>query len=145
MRKFANPTMLDLFLNCLEQTRTRHNMRIYGFFVMPEHVHIIVSEPDTTLLATAIKSLKLAVAKRADLPAHTRFWQSRYYGANIRTYDAFVETLRYIHRNPFKRGLVPKPEDWPWSSFRHYAVGEIGMVEIESERTAHNRQERPTN
>ena len=37
----------------------------------------------------------------------------------------FVEKLRYIHRNPVERGLAAKPEDWPWSSFGHYAAGEI--------------------
>jgi putative transposase len=50
-----------------------------------------------------------------------------------------VEKLRYMHRNPVKRGLVEKPEDWPWSSFRHYLTGEIRSVEIESQWTAFRR------
>jgi putative transposase len=50
-----------------------------------------------------------------------------------------VEKMRYIHRNPVVRGLVAKPEDWPWSSFRHYALGEIGTVEIESSWTTRRR------
>jgi putative transposase len=41
-----------------------------------------------------------------------------------------------MHRNPVKRGLVERPEDWDWSSFRHYATGERGIVEIESFWTA---------
>jgi hypothetical protein len=44
--------------------------------------------------------------------------------------------IRYIHRNPVKRGLVEKPEDWSWSSFRHDATGVKGRVEIESQWTA---------
>jgi putative transposase len=51
-----------------------------------------------------------------------------------------VEKLRYIHRNPVKRGLVEKPEEWAWSSFRHYAGGEVGVVEIESQWTARIRE-----
>src|SRR5262249_49994595 len=51
-----------------------------------------------------------------------------------------VEKLRYIHRNPVRRGLVARPEDWKWSSFRHYATGVEGVVEIESERTAMKRE-----
>jgi putative transposase len=47
--------------------------------------------------------------------------------------------IRCIHRNPVKRGLVEKPEDWPWSSFRHYATGVQGTVEIESEWTVFRR------
>ena len=34
--------------------------------------------------------------------------------------------LRYLHRNPVKRGLVSNPEDWKWSSHRHYAFRETG-------------------
>jgi hypothetical protein len=48
-----------------------------------------------------------------------------------------VEKLKYMHRNPVCRGLVEKPEDWPWSSFRHYATGQEGTVEIESGWTSH--------
>jgi hypothetical protein len=41
---------------------------------------------------------------------------------------------------PVKRGLVERPEDWRWSSFRHYATGEEGIVEIESPWTAQKRE-----
>jgi hypothetical protein len=41
-----------------------------------------------------------------------------------------AEKLRYIHRNPVKRGLVEAPDQWPWSSFRAYAYGEEGMVAV---------------
>ena len=46
------------------------------------------------------------------------------------------------HRNPVARGLVEKPEDWAWSSFRHYPAGVAGTVEIESHWTAFGRGNR---
>ncbi len=52
----------------------------------------------------------------------------------------FREKLDYIHNNPVRRGLVARPEDWPWSSFRHYATGVEGTVEIESQWTARKRE-----
>jgi hypothetical protein len=39
-----------------------------------------------------------------------------------------------------KRGLVKEPGDWEWSSFRHYAFRENGVVEIESEWTGRDRE-----
>jgi putative transposase len=60
------------------------------------------------------------------------FWQPRYYDFNVHNEEKRVEKLRYMHRNPVKRGLVENPEDWLWSSFRHYATGIEGTVEIES-------------
>jgi putative transposase len=51
-----------------------------------------------------------------------------------------TEKLRYLHRNPATRGLVARPEDWEWSSFRHWATGVEGVVEIESQWTARKRE-----
>ena len=70
------------------------------------------------------------------------FWQKRYYDHNVRSYESFVEKLRFIHRNPVKRGLVDKPEEWKWSSFRHYMMAESGPVQIESQWTADRRSGR---
>jgi hypothetical protein len=64
-----------------------------------------------------------------------------YYDFNVWSEKKFVEKLRYIHRNPVKRSLVKRPEDYLWSSFRHYACGEPSAVEIESQWTARKRQQ----
>ena len=110
-----------------------------AYVVMPEHVHLLVSEPQRGTLAETIKSLKQSVSRRL-IGQTEHFWQKRYYDFNIRNHQQFVEKLRYVHRNPVKRGLCAPPEDWPWSSFRHYATGRKGRVEIESEWTARKRE-----
>jgi hypothetical protein len=91
--------------------------------------------------------LKLSSAKQSISGEHVgagHFWQKRYYDRNIRSHSDFKETLRYIPRNPVKRELCEKPEDWTWSSFRHYALGEMGAVEIESEWTTRRREDKKT-
>jgi putative transposase len=107
---------------------------------MPEHVHLLVSEPERGTLAQAMQSLKQGVARRLALRAADSFWQARYYDFNVWSERKFVEKLRYIHRNPVKRGLVARPEDWASSSFRHCLTGEAGVVEIESQWTARKRE-----
>jgi len=62
------------------------------------------------------------------------FWQKRYYDRNVRGKE-FTEKLKYIHRNPVRRGLVARAEDWKWSSYRHYLTGESCGVEIECWRS----------
>jgi putative transposase len=84
--------------------------------------------------------MKQSVARRLALRAAEPFWQERYYDFNVWSERKFVEKLRYIHRNPVTRGLVERPEDWPWSSFRHYATGAVVPVEIESQWTARARE-----
>jgi putative transposase len=131
---------------------------------MPEHVHLLVSEPEPGLLADAIHYLKLSFVKRLrggvsqvlnpQVSAHKTganlghprtvesgsFSQNRYYDRNVRDAREFSVKLRYLHRNPVKRGLVSDPAEWKWSSFRHYALVEVSVVEIESEWTARDRE-----
>src|ERR1700687_1425182 len=154
------------FESALERVRRSFRLQVYGYVVMPEHVHLLLSEPqrDTSsgrtaplkpkdglsgppvlgepekdTLADALKSLKQGVSRRLIGNAE-HFWQKRYYDFNIRNYAQFVEKLRYIHRNPVGRGLCERPEEWEWSSFRHYTAGCEGRVEIESEWTARKRE-----
>ena len=55
-------------------------------------------------------------------------WQRRFYDFVVFSEKKRVEKLRYLHRNPVKRGLVLEPQQWTWSSFRHYADGQCGPV-----------------
>ena len=128
-----------IFELALERVRRRFRLCIYGYVVMPEHVHLLLSEPEREVLASAIKSLKQGVSRRSIGNAE-HFWQKRYYDFNIRNYRQFVEKLEYIHRNPVKRGLCGRPEDWEWSSFLQCATGCEGRVQIECEWEARRRE-----
>jgi putative transposase len=150
--QFTTDASRRLFENALERVRRNFRLRVYGYVVMPEHIHLLVSEPERTAplkpksglngplsLADALKSLKQGVARRLIGDAD-HFWQKRYYDFNVRNHAQFVEKLHYIHGNPVKRGLCERPEDWPWSSFLHHATGGEGRVEVESEWTARKRE-----
>jgi putative transposase len=105
---------------------------------MPEHVHLLVNEPPKILLAQFLKAVKQMTSGKL-WGAQEKFWQERYYDSNVHTEKSRSEVICCIHRNPVVRGLVDKPEDWVWSSFRHYATGVKGAVEIESQWTAFPR------
>ena len=128
-----------LFELALEQTRRQYSFWITGYVVMPEHVHLLVSEPERATLSTALQALKQSVARRL-IAGRKHFWQARYYDFNVYTQKKRIEKLRYMHRNPVEREFVTRPEDWIWSSFRHYATGEDGVVAIESEWTGRRRE-----
>ena len=131
------------FEEVLERVRRRHQFFLFGYVIMPEHVHLLLTEPKLQKLSTTMSSLKGETSKLLK-GSRKQFWQVRYYDFNVLTDRKRIEKLKYIHRNPVERGLVKKPEDWPWSSFTHYVTGEPGRVEIESEWTW-NRRERAAN
>jgi putative transposase len=132
------PAVRRLFERALEQSRLKYGFYVVGYVVMPEHVHLLLSEPERGDLATAIQAMKQSVARRVG----GHFWQFRYYDFNVWTPSKRKEKLRYLHRNPVTRGLVAAPDEWEWSSFRHYVTGERGVVEIESHWTAAERERR---
>jgi putative transposase len=126
---------MELFEDALERVRLRYLFAVAGYVVMPEHVHLLVNEPRRGLLSRTVQALKLSVSMRS---RERPFWQAHYYDFNISMHEKFVEKLRYIHRNPVRRGLVEKPEDWKWSSFRHYqsryARNRRDRIRVDSQR-----------
>jgi putative transposase len=131
-----------VFEEILERLRQRHQFYIFGYVLMPEHVHLLLSEPRRHPLATTLNVLKAETSKllKGD---RRQFWQTRYYDFNVLTHRKHVEKLKYIHRNPVKRGLVESPDDWQWSSYHHYRTTDPGRVEIESEWTWNLREAHP--
>ena len=133
---FATRESRDRFEQALEQIRKRYVFHVFGYVVMPEHVHLLVSEPTRTTLARAMQALKTSVSKQSK---EKPFWQVRYYDFNVFSTAKRTEKLRYIHRNPVTRGLVTRPEEWQASSFRQYLTGEQRTVTIESTWAAAKR------
>jgi putative transposase len=117
----------SIFLKALAATQQNYQFQVYGYVLMPEHVHLLVAEPTEKTLATAIQALKVSVAKRSP---QRPLWLPRYYDRNIRNHSERVDVLEYIHNNPVKRGLVASPEEWRWSSYRSLHLGEDCPVQL---------------
>jgi len=129
----------EILEQVIERTRRSHNFLLYAYVLMPEHLHLLLSEPKTHSLSSTLRVIKGESSKLLKGP-RDHFWQPRYYDFNVFTTRKFKEKIQYIHRNPVTRGLVSKPEDYRWSSFNHYATGGPSSIEIESDWTAHRRE-----
>lgn len=123
---------------------------------MPEHVHLLISEPRRGNPSAVMKALKQGFARRLlarlrrrnnlkqlslwQAPVELgRIWQPRFYDFVVFSEKKRVEKLRYMHRNPVKRGLVLEPEQWMWSSSRYYSYGELGPVAVNEPQRAELR------
>jgi putative transposase len=133
----------DLFLRVLEELRLRFQFVVVGYVVMPEHVHLLISEPLIGTPSTVMQVLKQTVTKRLRRPLRAgaqarlfadaelpQFWQRRFYDFNVWSKGKRIEKLNYMHANPVRRKLVERPEHWQWSSYRAYALGEKGLVSV---------------
>jgi putative transposase len=76
-------TAKQTFESALERVRRSFRLYVYGYVVMPEHVHLLLSEPKHGTLADVLKSLKQGVSRRL-IGDEPHFWQKRYYDFNVR-------------------------------------------------------------
>jgi putative transposase len=146
----GTPQSRDCFVSVLDVVRGRHQFHLFGYVVMPEHVHLLISEPPTVTPSSVLQVLKQKVSRelgstrpamtipqrvgRPDPPKTTEasFWQRRFYDFNVWNPLRIREKLCYIHANPVRRNLVADPGDWPWSSWSYYASGKPGLLRIDS-------------
>jgi putative transposase len=137
------PEAKDTLLPILEQTRKQQGLSIAAYVLMPEHIHLLTNEPTKDTLATFLQIFKQLSARQLKSTNQKQFWQRRYHDFNVSSIEKYIEKVQYIHRNPVKRGLVSRPEDYRWSSFNHYATGEPTPIEIASHWTTNRNQSSP--
>src|SRR5579872_210026 len=71
---FATPHSRGCFESSLERVRQSYGLCVYGYVVMPEHVHLLVNEPERGCLSQLLQSLKQSVARTLALRAAESFW-----------------------------------------------------------------------
>jgi putative transposase len=128
----------DCFLRILDEVRSRHGFALLGYVLMPEHVHLLIGEPEIGNPSKVLQVVKQKVSQSlcqmestlASGSAAPAFWQRRFYDFNVWSEKKVKEKLHYMHRNPVDRKLVQHPQDWPWSSWSFYAKGEQGLIRI---------------
>ena len=122
----------NTFVKILGEVRDRFGFALAGYVLMPNHFHLLISEPAPGTPSTVMQVLKQRVSRRlrgkrrkrtpaAQLSLHfgvgdaslRQFWQPRFHDFNVWSAKKIREKLDYMHRNPVTRKLVEHPKDWP--------------------------------
>ncbi|MGO8786552.1 MAG: REP-associated tyrosine transposase [Terriglobia bacterium] len=120
--------------DAIRGVRTRRKFLFTGYVFMADHWHCLVIPARNDTLPQLMDAIKVAAMRRVNSRQGTRgrLWQPRYYDEIVWTVKQYNESLSYMHFNPVERGLVSKPEDWLWSSFRCF--GGVGEIPLEVDR-----------
>ena len=126
-------------MKLLDEVRGRYGFALSGYVVMPEHVHLLLSEPAKGTPSTLMQVLKQRVSRAGNRVGSSgerleRFWEQRFYDFNVWSQEKITEKLQYMHLNPVRRALVLHPKEWIWSSFSFYSDGEPGLIGIDPAR-----------
>jgi putative transposase len=139
-------------LEAIEAARVKHRFDLWAWVIMPEHVHLLIRPREFIYSSAAIlASIKKPVGTNAVkyLEEHSpeflkrvtvanqnriyrRFWEvGGGYDKNLFEPAAIHEVIVYIHGNPVKRGLVARPEDWPWSSAADWSGAKDVLLRVD--------------
>ena len=156
-RLFDSDRFRREFVATLTGLRAELSFKVIGYVLMPEHYHALIWPSERADPSRIVQSLKERTAKfilknlqasrelpwcRRMLAALTlpptvhlhgpyRVWQRRFYDLNVWSEKKRLEKLNYMHGNPVQRGMVTSPDQWPWSSFRFYFLGEESILPID--------------
>ena len=159
LRFFDHDPVKRVFVDGLQHTRDRLGVRLIGYVVMPQHVHVLVfpvpsGACEPVGISRVLQQLKQYVGRQgkqalrsiweergslgsppldawAVATSPRPFWKTRGYDFNVTTEKALHTKLDYMHKNPVTRGLVDRAEQWRWSSYRYYEYGDLSLLSMD--------------
>lgn len=106
IKRFNNESDYKILLNKIEAYRLRDNARIHAYVLMPDHIHLLLTIPDTANISDYMRDLKKRTAyeyfKHKDSKLH-KLWEHRFDDVYIFSNDVFIAKFNYIHYNPVRR------------------------------------------
>lgn len=120
-------------LNLSEENK----IKFLSFCIMPDHYHLLLKVLVDRILSKYISDVENSFTRYFNIKFNRKgpLWQSRFRSVDINTDEQLLHVSRYIHLNPTTSGLVSKPEEWEFSSYREYINNEKILKETIKEIT----------
>lgn len=150
---FTRSAFVIPLLDSLNFYRYQYEFKLLGYVIMPDHLHLIVWPYGKSTVSDFMRDYKTFTSKRIIRQAQVekitdwinafeqagletgrsdnKVWQDSYWDENVYTERFLRQKLNYIHRNPLRSGLVERPGDYPYSSYRNYELGQEWLIEID--------------
>lgn len=105
-------------------------IRLYHYVFMPNHFHLMIEPEEEEALSGFMQYISVKYAKRCNTKHGTtgHIWQGRYRSLLIEKDAYFMQCGKYIELNPVRGNLARNPQDYPWSSYRFHAFGEVDVI-----------------
>jgi putative transposase len=124
---FSDDADRGKFLELLQRYRRRFEWRLFAYCLMSNHYHLLVQMRDPRELSVLMAGFQLAYVRyyhrRGGFVGH--LFQGRFKSPAIEAGCYLLSCGRYIERNPQEAGMVEMPWEYPWSSCRAHALGEV--------------------
>ena len=124
----------ERFLSTLDDVIEQRNWLCHAYCLMTNHYHLLIETPDANL-SKGMRQLN-GVFTQASNRRHGHgghLFQGRYKAILIDKDAYLLELARYIVLNPVRAGMVVRPGDWAWSSYRAMAGIDLRPAWLETD------------
>ena len=150
---FTRPAYIVALIDSLNFYRYKLEFKLLGYVIMPDHAHLMIWPQGKATISEIMRDYKKftsgRIMRQADVEGNREWlaafcqagqitgrsdhkvWQDDFWDENVYTERFLRQKLNYMHRNPVRAGLVDQPEQYPYSSYRNYALGDESLIEID--------------
>jgi len=118
------------YLDWLGQAARDKGCAIHAYVLMSNHVHLLMTPVDGEAVSATLQALGRRFVPHVN-HRHGRtgtLWEGRFKASLVQEDRYMLACYRYIEMNPVRAGMVERPEDFPWSSYRANALGDYDRL-----------------
>ncbi len=151
----TRPSFIIPLIDSLNFYRYQHQCKLIGYVIMPDHIHMILWPQTEANVSDFMRDFKRFTSGRlcrqaalenkkdwveafdqagkdTDKAAY-KVWQDSFWEEVVFTEKFLQQKLNYLHMNPVRAKLVEEPQEYPYSSYRNYEMGDDTLIEIDSD------------
>jgi putative transposase len=118
---FRQRSDYERFIDRLDTARQHADVKVYGYCLMPNHFHLIVSPQRDGAISEYAQRVwgrySCEFRARTKTVGHGHVFKGRFWDCHLHDERYFLSALRYVESNPLRAALVARAEEWLWSSF----------------------------
>ncbi|MEJ2310644.1 MAG: transposase [Gammaproteobacteria bacterium] len=127
---FVSEDDYHFYLEKLEEACQRFGCQVHAYVLMTNHVHLLITPEEEHSISQVMQSLgRVYVRYFNDRYQRTgTLWEGRYKATLLDSETYLLTCYRYIELNPVRAAMVQLPGEYPWSSYRCNATGEVDSL-----------------
>ena len=108
-----------IMIDELDFLAEKHSLKTHAFVLMGNHFHLLCQTPDENLdviMQALMRRTSIKIKSRVSEINH--LWGGPYHRTLIRNQAHYYQVYRYIYQNPIRAGIVPRVEQYPYSTLK---------------------------
>lgn len=127
---FASDEDYSAYLDWLKKAASKHKCAVHAYVLMTNHVHMLITPSSEQGLGKLVQMVGRYYVQyfNHQYQRTGTLWEGRYKASLVDTETYLLVCQRYIELNPVRANMVEHPAEYPWSSYRHNALGKASRL-----------------